>query len=104
MFYRPGEWVEPGKPVVRLVRLDRLRVEGFVRYDQQSPGSLHGKTVRAEIASAGGVRHSFSGRVTFVSPIVQPGGEYRIWAEVENRRENEHWLLRPGLEAELTIE
>ena len=104
VFYRPGEWVEPGKPIVRLVRLDRLRVEGFVRYDEQSPGSLHGKVVRVEVASAGGVRHTFHGRVTFVSPIVQPGGEYRIWAEVENRREAEHWLLRPGLEAELTIE
>ena len=104
VFFRPGEWVEPGKPVVRLVRLDRLRVEGFIKFADHAPGTIHGRAVQATVATAGGKRETFTGRVTFVSPLVQPGGEYRIWAEVDNRRVGEHWLLRPGLEAELTIE
>lgn len=104
VFYRPGEWVEPGKPIVRLVRLDRLRVEGFVKFSDHTPGTIHGRGVQAVVETAGGKRETFPGRVTFVSPLVQPGGEYRIWAEVDNRRVGEHWLLRPGLEAELTIE
>ena len=104
VFYRPGEWVEPGKPIVRLVRLDRLRVEGFVKFSDHAPGVIHGRTVRAMVDTAGGKRETFSGRITFVSPLVQSGGEYRIWAEVDNRRVGEHWLLRPGLEAELTID
>lgn len=104
VFFRPGEWVEPGKPIVRLVRLDRLRVEGFVKFSDHAPGAIHGRTVRATVESAGGKHETFSGRITFVSPLVQPGGEYRIWAEVDNRRVGEHWLLRPGLEADLTIE
>ena len=31
-------------------------------------------------------------------------GEYRVWAEVVNRAERGHWLLRPGLEVEMTID
>ena len=42
--------------------------------------------------------------ITFVNPLVQAGGEYRVWAEVVNRQENGEWLLRPGLEAEMTID
>ena len=44
------------------------------------------------------------GKIVFVSPLVQPGGEYLVWAEVENKQENGHWLLRPGLTATMTIQ
>src|SRR5690606_9679099 len=27
---RPGEWVEPGEKIMRLIRMDTLRAEGFV--------------------------------------------------------------------------
>jgi macrolide-specific efflux system membrane fusion protein len=103
IYFRTGEWVEPGKPVVHLVRLDRLRIEGFVRFDELAPGDVLDRSVRATITVAGGKTESFAGTVTFVSPLVQPGGEYRIWAEVENRRVGEQWLLRPGLEADLEL-
>lgn len=103
IFYRPGEWVEPGKPIVHLVRLDRLRIEGFVRFDALAPGDVLNRKVRATIAVAGDKTESFDGVVTFVSPIIQPGGEYRIWAEVENRQVGDQWLLRPGLEADLDL-
>ena len=53
---------------------------------------------------AGGKSETFVGRVTFISPLVQPGGEYRFWAEVDNRRHGDAWLLRPGVEAEMVIE
>lgn len=103
VFFRRGEWVEPGKPVLRLVRLDRLRVEGFVRFADHAPANVLRRPVQVEIVNSGGRRETFVGTVTFVSPLVQPGGEYRIWAEVENRRSGDQWLLRPGLEAEMTI-
>jgi multidrug resistance efflux pump len=104
VFSRRGEWVEVGKPIARLVRLDRLRVEGFVRFDEHAPADVLRRRVRVEIVNSGGGREAFAGIVTFVSPLVQPGGEYRIWAEVENRRVDDQWLLRPGLEAEMTLE
>lgn len=103
-FFRPGEWVEPGKPLLRLVRLDRLRVEGFVSFDAVRPSCIKNSEVEAQIRFADGQVEKFSGRVTFVSPLVQPGGEYRFWAEVDNRRVDDEWLLRPGVTAELMIQ
>ena len=36
---------------------------------------------------------SFKGRIVFVSPLVEPGGDFRVWAEVENRKkESVEWL------------
>ena len=103
VFFRPGEWVEPGKPLLRIVRLDRLRVEGFVSFESVAPTLLKGSPVEVNVRFAGGKTEQFTGRITFVSPLVQPGGEYRIWAEVENRRVGDEWLLRPGVSAELII-
>jgi multidrug efflux pump subunit AcrA (membrane-fusion protein) len=100
---RAGEWVEPGKPVIRLVRLDRLRVEGFVKFSELAPVDVLNRAVRVTVDFAAGRVESFEGRVTFVSPLVQPGGEYRIWAEVDNRREGDQWLLRPGLDVHMEL-
>lgn len=103
IYLRAGEWVEAGKPVLRIVRLDRLRVEGFVKVQEISPIEIYNKPVRIEVELARGKRQVFEGEVTYVNPLVQPGGEYRVWAEVNNRREEGQWLLGPGLEAEMTI-
>jgi multidrug efflux pump subunit AcrA (membrane-fusion protein) len=100
---RAGEWVEPGKPVVRIVRLDRLRVEGFCRFSELAPGDVLNRSVRVTVDFPAGRSELFEGRVTFVSPLVQPGGEYRFWAEVDNRREGDQWLLRPGLDVRLEL-
>jgi multidrug resistance efflux pump len=103
VFYRTGEWVEPGKTVFRVVRLDRLRIEGFVPFGDVHPDALVDRPVEVSVRFAGDRRESFSGKIQFVSPLVQPGGEYRIWAEVENRLRGERWLLKPGVEAEMRI-
>jgi macrolide-specific efflux system membrane fusion protein len=100
---RTGEWVEPGKPVVRIVRLDRLRVEGFVKFSELAPGDVLHRPVQVTVDFAGGRVETFAGQVTFVSPLVQPGGEYRIWAEVDNRRDGDQWLLRPGLDVRMDL-
>jgi hypothetical protein len=64
---------------------------------------VDGRPVTATVRLAHGRRESFSGKVVFVSPEVEAGGQYRYWAEVDNRKTGEHWLLRPGLMAEVTI-
>jgi multidrug efflux pump subunit AcrA (membrane-fusion protein) len=98
-----GEWAEAGKSIMRIVRLDRLRVEGFVKVRDFLPADIVGRPVRVEADLAQGATHAFTGEITFVSPLVQAGGEYRVWAEVANRRERGQWLLRPGLEARMSI-
>jgi macrolide-specific efflux system membrane fusion protein len=99
-----GEWAEAGKSIMRIVRIDRLRVEGFVKVRDFLPADIVGRPVRVEADLAQGATHAFTGEITFVSPLVHAGGEYRVWAEVANRRERGHWLLRPGLEARMSID
>ncbi|HEX4132912.1 MAG TPA: HlyD family efflux transporter periplasmic adaptor subunit [Pirellulales bacterium] len=104
IMFRPGEWVQPGDKVMRLVRLDRLRIEGFVSARDFSPGELDHRPVSVEVELSRGRRERFTGQVMFVNPLVQPGGDFRIRAEVVNRQENNQWLLRPGLEADMLID
>ncbi len=112
---RKGEWVQPGDPVVHVVRMDRLRVEGLLTtgdvrdHDGRlvargcSPARIAGRPVTVAVRLDAGRTETFEGRVVFVSPLVQAGGEYRFWAEVVNRKQADHWLLLPGMMAEMTI-
>jgi multidrug efflux pump subunit AcrA (membrane-fusion protein) len=104
VMFREGEWVEPGNPVLRIVRLDRLRIEGFLNIKDFSPSEVGKRRIHIVVPLARGRLEKFDGTITFVNPLVQAGGEYRVWAEVVNRQENGEWLLRPGLEAEMTID
>ncbi len=103
IFPHVGEWLEPGTPVVYLIEMDRLRVEGFVEQDKLGPGEIAGRNVEVVVTLERGREERFPGKVVFVDPRVQAGGDYRVWAEVDNRQENGAWLLRPGLKAQMTI-
>lgn len=95
-----GEWVNPGDPVLRLVRLDRLRVEAFVAArDFAAHLQGRGVTLTVDVTDKGPAR--FNGAVVFVSPEVNPvNGQVRLWAEVDNK----DLLLRPGQPATLIID
>ncbi|MCE9605189.1 MAG: HlyD family efflux transporter periplasmic adaptor subunit [Planctomycetia bacterium] len=89
---RRGEWVKPGDPVLRVVRIDRMRAEAFVPAGQ-AVGSWTGRSVRFIADSAGVERAPFVGKLVFVSPEIDPvNGQIRVWAEIENRNHE----LRPG--------
>ncbi len=100
----PGEWVQPGETILRLVRLDRLRIEGYVNAKDFDPQQINNRPVSVEVELARGHKVTFEGKIVFVSPLVEVGGDYSVWAEVTNRQENGQWLLRPGLNAEMAIE
>jgi multidrug efflux pump subunit AcrA (membrane-fusion protein) len=96
-----GEWVNPGDPVARVVRMDRLRVQGDVDANRYLPAGLDGKRVTVEVRLPSGPV-KVDGEITHVSQIVE-GSSFQVWADVENREENGYWVLRPGLEAEMLI-
>ncbi len=98
-----GEWVAPGDPVVRIVRVDRLRLEAFLNAKDFGPEEIDGKAITVEVDLARGRKVKFPGKVVFVSPLVEAGGEYRVLCDVVNRQENAQWLLRPGMVADMTI-
>jgi len=106
LYRHAGEWVEPGDPVMHLVRMNRLRIEGFLDAAQTAPGEVAGQPVAVSVPLARGSVAKFTGKVVFVSPLVQAGGAYKVWAAVENQPEPRTglWLLRPGLSAKMTIQ
>jgi RND family efflux transporter MFP subunit len=99
-----GEWVKPGDTVIRLIRMDRLRVEGYLDKDKYSPSEVAEHPVIVEVVLANGRKVQFPGKIVFVDPEIQGEHEYEVRAEVDNRQENGHWLLRPGLSATMTIQ
>lgn len=103
LLHEAQEWVNAGEPVAQVVRMDRLRVEGFVSTAELSVSEIVGKDVLVELLLARGRTERFTGKVVYVSPIVTAGGKYRVRAEVENRLENRQWLLRAGMNASMTI-
>jgi macrolide-specific efflux system membrane fusion protein len=94
-----GEWVQAGKTVIRVLRLDRLRVEGFV-HSKRLTGDLVGRkaTLTVDLPDKPGAQ--FAGTVVFVSPEIDPVNQtVRVWAEIDNSQ----LLLRPGLRGKVTI-
>ncbi|MBC8355876.1 MAG: HlyD family efflux transporter periplasmic adaptor subunit [Planctomycetes bacterium] len=105
LYRKPGEWVSPGEPVARIVRMDTLRVEGFVDADRYLPEDVEGREVTVIIRRPNREPEEFKSTISFASPIIEASGDYRVWAEVENRAsKGKHWVLRPGMSAEMRID
>jgi multidrug resistance efflux pump len=100
-----GEWLQVGAPLAHVVRTDKLRVEGYVDAARWDPERIRGRPVTVEVTLADARRETFEGRISFVSPLVESGGDYRVFAEVANRKSpgSEEWLLRAGQTATMVI-
>lgn len=95
-----GEWVEPGENLLRLVRLDVLRAEGFVDAAELTEDPTGG-SVTLVVNLPGRPQTEFKGRLVFVAPEVEPTtGQVLVRAEIENPE----LVLRPGLSAEMSIQ
>jgi len=96
-----GEWVEPGNQVFRIVRIDRLRVKGYVNINELL-GVTEGRPVTFLIDISDGPRLKFPGKLVFISPEVNEvnGEQVEVWAEVENK----DMLLRPGMHGTMVIQ
>lgn len=97
---RQGEWVEPGRKVLRILRVDKLRAEGFVSADELGD-DLAGRAVELTVDLPRQKNAKFAGRLVFVSTEIDPvNRQVRVWAEVENR----DLQLRPGQRAKMVIQ
>ena len=99
-----GEWVQAGDPVMRLVRVDLLRVEGFLNAMKYRASEIQGRPVQVTVTLAHGQRETFPGKIVYVKPLVEAGGDFLVRAEVQNRKEDGAWVLSPGIGAEMTIQ
>jgi len=96
---RRGEWVEPGEHVLRILRLDRLRAEGFLdaRYLAGDADDWQA-TLTLDLPGDPGAK--LPGKVVFVSPEIDPvNSQVNVWVEIDNAA----LRVRPGMRAKVTI-
>ncbi len=98
-FRDAGEWVSAGDPVVRLLRMDRLRAEAMVNAEDYTPAELIGQRIKLVVTIKRGVEREVVAQITHVSPEVDSGGYFYAHAEFDNPVENGQWVIRPGLKA-----
>ncbi len=101
LYKQEGEWVAIGEPIVQIVQMDKLKVAGRFPVEHYSPAQLRNRRVTVT-ANIGGVAQSFDGRVASIGHLVELG-HCDVFVEVENRQENNEWLLRPGMMTNMQI-
>jgi len=95
---RIGEWVEAGTVVLRLVEIDRLRIEGFMQAEQADPKLLDCEAQVELLLSGKPIRTT--AKLVFISPEVNPiNSQVRVYLDVDNR----DGRLRPGLRPKVWI-
>lgn len=95
---RVGEWVEPGTELLEIVRIDRLRIEGFIKTSAISK-QLVGRQASVTVLK-GDEERKLEGKVVFVSPDANPvNGQVRVYLEIDNGKGE----FRPGMRVNATI-
>lgn len=106
----PGEWVEQGTPLMRIITLDPLRVECFIdgrKFGQElvdrpvtfALGFSPGQATERDLPTPPNL--TLTGVVTFVSPELNSvTGQTRLWAELANP----DGKARAGMQGKLTID
>jgi hypothetical protein len=69
---------------------------------------VEGQPVAIEVSETIGgkiVTRTVTAKLDYVSSVIEPGGDYRVWAKVKNPQISERdWLLRPGANVTMTIQ
>jgi multidrug resistance efflux pump len=100
---RSGAWTTAGESLIRMVRMDRLRVSGHVEAQRVGLKDVLGQAVRIQAELERGRSEQLTGKIMFANPV-QNGGEFLVFAEVDNPRTTDDWVLRPGMEVEMSIQ
>ena len=101
VFKHKGEWMQPGDVLAHVIRTDVVQVEGYVDKPRER-GIAVGASVTVLLAGNDGRAEEFPGRITYVRPK-EESGEYRVYAEVNNRKAGDAWLLQLGQEVTMKV-
>jgi len=103
-YVHKSEWVNPGEPILKLMRFDKLLVEGRVSAKDYNRSEIIGKPVTVEVTKARGQKVAVSGTIIYADQkLVLKGVYYKVRAEVKNELINGSWQLQPGGVARMTI-
>ncbi|MEM9412041.1 MAG: HlyD family secretion protein, partial [Planctomycetota bacterium] len=101
-----GEWVTAGESVIKIARMDRIRISTTVDGNQYRPSQISDRAVTVTLNLPNEKLATFEGKVVFVAPNRSTKNEYIIWAEVDNLLDDnggKHWLLNPGNTVDMKI-
>jgi len=100
-----GETVQPTQPVIRIVNLESLWVQGNVDGSEFARAELEGQDVTVTFSiPPHKEKVSLAGKVIFVKPTTDSDNLYMVRAKVENRKVNNSWLLYPGTFVTMSIQ
>ena len=100
-----GEWVKPGDTVMKVVNMEKLKVEGFVNMNKFNRDQLKRRTVKVEVQLKNQRVVSTQGKIVFVNPVTEAGGDFRIEAEIQNIKNPQmgSWEFSPGMNADIVL-
>lgn len=98
-----SEWVNPGDPILTLMRFDKLYVEAFVSAGDFNRGELMGRAVTVAVPRARGDRVLLKGTVVHVGQLVEGSGSYLVRAEIANIKDGQYWAVQPGMAQTATM-
>ncbi|MEM7479034.1 MAG: HlyD family efflux transporter periplasmic adaptor subunit [Planctomycetota bacterium] len=95
-----GEWIRAGEPVFRLVHLNEMKVEAYVRLTNISPNDLYGAKMTITFPNS---KKSYQAEVQVVGSEIQHN-EVKVRANLSNQKDlNDRWMLSDGMTANVTI-
>jgi multidrug resistance efflux pump len=98
-FRNLGDWVKAGEPLIRVIRLDRLRAEGFISADQLDSIKVNQKVNLTIVRSEKSIVER-EGVVKFISRELEPvSSEIRFWVEFDNASLD----VLPGMRLSLSV-
>ncbi len=101
-----GEWVQPGTPILTLIQMDKLRVEGDIDA-LASRSVVKGTKVEVRIfdkdESSSSDQKPIEGTLGYVSMEVDLNGRHRVWVEIDNVKDDGVWRYKPGMKADIRI-
>ena len=100
-FRHQGEWVKPGDPLLRLIRMDVVRIKFKLDARDVPMSSVRGRNVTVQVPLLPG--KVFQGKITFVNPVIEGGSRYAVWAEIQNQQADGMWMLQPGMPASAEV-
>lgn len=99
-----SEWVNPGDPILTLMRFDKLYVETKVPAKDFDRGELVGRPVTVVVQRARDNHVTVKGKVVHVGQEIESSGNYAVRAEIDNVREDKSWAVQPSFgRAKMTI-
>ncbi|MCA9173639.1 MAG: HlyD family efflux transporter periplasmic adaptor subunit [Planctomycetales bacterium] len=103
---RTGEWAQPGERLMRVLRMDVLRVEGSVYAVDAAPYEVKGRHVKVLVSTPQGDVET-EGTIVFADPnYTGVKQKFRVVAEINNVAHGSipnTWLINSGMPATLRI-